>query len=143
MVRGNFINPIRNKAGFILIFFFLFNINLSGSEIKDDTGDDSRGKIVNLYDAEMGHVDEKGLVSNKFGKNIGSVDTDGIIYNVNNIVIGKVGQDGTVFNQSGTKMGSVNEEGHIFNVSGRMVGSVKGIEDIKLTGGAGRLIFLK
>ena len=112
----------------------------------EKTGTDSdkiKNNVFNLYDRELGSVDEEGVIFNINGRTLGSVDQDGIIYNVSDLEIGKVEPDGSILNQSGTRLGSVNEDGDIFNISNRKLGSVKNIKDIKLIGGAARLIFLK
>ena len=116
---------------------------LYSAEQKVEEPCEVENNIFNLYDREMGRVDEEGTVCNVHGSVLGSVDENGIIYNVSDMEIGKVEAGGSVLNQSGTRLGSVNEKGDILNVSDRKVGSVKDISNIKLTGGAARLIFLK
>lgn len=116
---------------------------LNAARQKGTEPEEIKNNIFNLYDREMGRVNKKGAVFNISQRKLGSVDKDGVIYNVSDLEIGKVEPDGSVLNQSGTKLGSVNKKGDVFNVSERKVGSVKGIEDIKLIGGAARLIFFK
>ena len=123
----------------VLCCFTLIN----SAEKKEKGTEEIKNNVFNLYDREMGRVDEKGTVFNIYGRELGSVDNDGIIKNVSGLGIGKVESDGSVLNQSGTRLGSVNEKGDILNVSDRKIGIVKDISDIKLTGGAARLIFLK
>ncbi|MGD9159399.1 MAG: hypothetical protein PVG39_13390 [Desulfobacteraceae bacterium] len=126
---------------FLLILCSL-TLVCSAEKKEKDTGE-IKNNVFSLYDREMGRVGEKGTVFNIYGRELGSVDENGIIKNVSGVEIGKVEPDGSILNQSGTRLGSVNEKGDILNVSDRKIGLVKDISDIKLTGGAARLIFLK
>jgi hypothetical protein len=112
-------------------------------DIKDTQPAEPEGNIYNLYGRVMGSVDKEGNVTNAYGRTIGWVNSDGVIINVSKIFIGQVTADGHIQNQSGTVLGSVNSSGDILNVSARKVGEVKDIENIKLIGGAARLLFLK
>lgn len=126
-----------------LLIIFLCGSLIAAASDKKEVKDEEKNNIYNIHDRDMGKVTEDRIIYNRFGRPIGSVDEDGIIYNVSRIVVGKVEENGNVKNQSGTKMGSVNDDGEIFNVSKRKLGIVKNISDIKLIGGAARLIFLK
>ena len=117
--------------------------SLYSAEKKGKDTDEIKNNIYNLYDREMGMIDEKGIIYNSYGNKLGSVDENGVIYNISDLEIGRVEPDGSVLNQSETRLGSVNGKGEIFNVSDKKVGIVKDISDIKLIGGAARLIFLK
>jgi len=137
----------RFKPGLLILvssflLLCLFTTTYSAEKNGKDAGE-VKNNVFNLYDSELGRVDEKGTVYNKYGSILGSVDMDGIIYNVSNLEIGNIEPDGSILNQSGTMLGSVNEKGEVFNRSGMKVGVVKDISDIKLAGGAARLIFLK
>jgi hypothetical protein len=103
--------------------------------------EEMKNNVFNIYDTERGRVSKDGAVYNLHGRMLGSVDGEGIIYNISKIKIGRVEADGSILNQSDTKLGTVNEKGEIFNVSQRKIGQVKDINDIKLIGGAARLIF--
>jgi len=138
------ISFLKNYTGGIFFFMLLFYSPCLWAEVaKDTVKDEKKNNVYNLYDMALGKVTEDGIIFNKFGRSIGSVDEKGIIYNISNITIGKVENDGTVLNQSGTMMGSVNEKGEIFSVSDRKMGSVKDVENIKLVGGAARLLLFK
>jgi hypothetical protein len=143
--------PIRNQSirckpiyVFIIIFILQFcyvpALYSEEEKIKDD---ETKNNIFNLYDSELGRVSKEGIIYNQHGRKLGSVDDEGNIYNISKINIGKVDKDGTVFNQSDTKLGSVNENGEIFNRGASRVGQVKDLKDIKLIGGAARLIFFR
>ncbi len=130
---------------FVIFFFILqsFSVSFLHAAEKRTTDKGEKNNIFNLYDAERGRVSEEGTVYSQHGNLLGYVDKEGIIYNISKIKIGKVELDGSVLNQSDTKLGSVNEDGEIFNVSSRKIGQVKDIKDIKLIGGAARLVFFK
>ena len=133
--------------GAVLIVTLLLTVGLPVGLFAQDGNDtqkeEPRDNIINIHGSVVGSVDTKGNVTNKFGSVIGSVDGDGSIFNVSGIDIGKVTPDGKVMNQSGTVLGSVRNDGSVYNVSGRKVGQVKELEDIKIIGGAARLLFLK
>jgi hypothetical protein len=134
------------KTGLRAVTLFLVILLITPSAPAEDRGEGKELKpnnVYNIHGSEMGRVDEEGGIFNRYGRPLGSVDSDGKILNVSSLEIGKVKPDGSVVNQSGTRLGSVNKKGEIFNVSNRKVGEVKDISDIKLAGGAARLIFLK
>jgi len=147
MVKKIEIQAVPKKLIFLTITSFLLMLCLvtmgySAETKGSDTGE-IKNNVFNRYDREMGRVDEKGIIYNLYGRQLGSVDKDGIIYNISDLKIGNVKPDGKIMNQSGTELGSVNDKGEIFNKSGIKMGFVKDIADIKFTGGAARLIFLK
>lgn len=125
-----------------LLFLCCFKPLYSAEQTGKDA-EEIKNNVYNLYDREIGRVDKEGTVFSLYGRKIGSVDEKGIIRNISDMEIGKVESDGTVLNQSGTKLGSVNDKGEVFNISDRKVGSVKDISDIKLIGGAARLIIFR
>lgn len=116
---------------------------LYSSEQKETEQGEEKNNVFNLTDYEIGKVTEEGIVYNRYGTELGTVDEDGVIYNVSKIKIGKTEPDGNVFNQVGTKLAVVNEKGEISNRNGYKVGYVTNISNIKLIGGAARLIFFK
>ena len=128
-------------TSFILMLFLVATGYASETTGKNDG--EIKNNVFNRYEREMGRVDEEGIIYNLYGRKLGSVDEDGIIYNISDLKIGNVEPDGKIMNQSGTELGSVNDKGEIFNKSGIKMGFVKDSADIKLTGGAARLIFLK
>ncbi len=131
-------------AAFILLQVYSPYMAVHAQEIRAaETGPEGIKKIFNRHGTEMGSIDEKGNVLNISGILMGSVDSEGNILNGNGVDVGKVTSEGNVMNQSGTVLGSVNGNGEIFNVSGSKMGEVKGETDIKRTGAAARLIFLK
>lgn len=115
--------------------------SLYSAEKEGNSTGEIKNNVFNRYEKEIGRVDEKGAIYSKYGRALGSVDENGIIYNVSDIEIGRVQSDGNIFNQSETRLGRVNEKGEIFNVSDIKIGFVKDLSDIKLIGGAARLIF--
>ncbi|MBN1903929.1 MAG: hypothetical protein JW927_02420 [Deltaproteobacteria bacterium] len=132
------------KPSYIIIIFFIlqfcFTPLIYSAEKKIDDKE-AKNNIFSIYDIELGRISEEGTVYSQHGNVLGSVDKEGIIYNISKIKIGKVEQDGSVLNQANTKLGTVNENGEIYNVSSRKIGQVKDIKDIKLIGGAARLVF--
>jgi hypothetical protein len=138
---------IRCKPIYIVIIFFILQFcsisALYSTEQKATDEGEKKNNIFNAYDYELGRVDKEGIIYNQNGSILGSVDGEGIIYNVSKIRIGKVEPDGSILNQVDTKLGSVNDKGEIFNISQVKRGYVKDIKDIKLIGGAARLILLK
>ena len=97
--------------------------------------------VLNIYGKAIGSVNEEGTVTNLYGRSVGRINGKGYIFNVSKIVIGSVDDDGKVKNQAGTLLFSVDTEGNIYNVSGRKVGEVRDVKDLKLIGGAARLLF--
>jgi hypothetical protein len=138
------ISFIKNHIWRISLFIvFLCSPYVFAEVDSSKTKDEDKNNVYNLYDADLGKIEDDGTIYNKYGTLLGSVDDKGIIHNSHNVMIGEVKDDGTVVNQSGTKIGLVNMKGEVFNVSDRKVGSVKGVDDIKLIGGAARLLILK
>lgn len=135
----------RCKPIYFVIFFFILQLcfvsALYAAEKKAIDEGEKKNNVFNLYDSERGRISEEGIIYSQHGNVLGSVDKEGIIYNISKIKIGKVEPDGSVLNQANTKLGTVNENGEIYNVSSRKIGQVKDIKDIKLIGGAARLIF--
>jgi hypothetical protein len=129
------------------ILFFaitaMFSLSVSADTAGEKETNKDKNNVYNLYDAELGKVMDDGSIYNKYGTSLGYVDEKGIIQNAHKVVIGKVEDEGTVRNQAGTKLGTVNIKGEIFSVSDRKMGSVKGVDDIKLIGGAARLLLFK
>lgn len=141
-------NPVNPYKSIFLIIIMsvmaLYSFSTAySSEPEGKNSGEIKNNVYNLYNREMGRIDEFGNVYNAYGRKLGSVDPEGKIHNVSDLVIGEVKPGGSVLNQSGTVLGSVNDQGDIFNVSGRKLGSVKDVSNIQFIGGAARLIFLK
>jgi hypothetical protein len=138
---------IRCKSIYMVIIFFIIQFcsvpALYSAEKKATDEGEKINNVFNAYDHELGKVDKEGIIYNKRGSVLGSVDEEGKIYNISKIRIGKVEPDGSILNQVDTKLGSVNEKGEVFNINATKRGYVKDIKDIKLIGGAARLIILK